>query len=182
MQFDVLGPLRVVAADGTPVAITSAPQRRLLSLLILRAGTPVSADYLGEHLDISAGALRVAVSRLRQIVGFATLVTAPPGYELRSDSIDARHFEHLLAVAGKENEDARAALQEALGLWRGDAYAEFAHEEWAAAEVRRLAELRAGAIEDLVEILLDAGEWTAAIAALEPLIEEQPFRDRPRGC
>lgn len=181
MQFDVLGPLRVVAADGTPVAITSAPQRRLLSLLILRAGTPVSADYLGEHLDISAGALRVAVSRLRQVVGFATLVTAPPGYELRSESIDARHFEHLLTVAGKENEDARAALQEALGLWRGGAYSEFAHDEWAAAEVRRLAELRAGAIEDLVEILLDANEWSAAIAALEPLIEEQPFRDRPRG-
>ena len=70
---------------------------------------------------------------------------------------------------------------DALGLWRGDAYTEFAHEEWAAAESRRLTELHAGAIEDLVEILLDEGEWTAAIAALEPLIEQQQYRDRPRG-
>ena len=46
---------------------------------------------------------------------------------------------------------------------------------------RRLTELHAGAIEDLVEILLDEGEWTAAIAALEPLIEQQQYRDRPRG-
>src|SRR4051812_20338245 len=109
MQFEVLGPLRVVAADGAPVTIASAPQRRLLSVLILRAGTAVSADYLGECLEISPGALRVAVSRLRQIVGFATLVTAPPGYELRSDRIDSRQFEHLLGRAGAGGAGARAA-------------------------------------------------------------------------
>ncbi|MGZ4138088.1 MAG: AfsR/SARP family transcriptional regulator, partial [Actinomycetota bacterium] len=66
-------------------------------------------------------------------------------------------------------------------LWRGDAYSEFAHEEWAAGESRRLAELRAGATEDLVELLLGAGEWTMAIATIESLIDREPFRDRPRG-
>ena len=138
MQFEVLGPLQVVAPDGTPVAIPSPVHRRLLSVLILRAGTPVSADYLGDCMDISAGALRVAVSRLRRVVGFDTLVTAPPGYELRPQSVDVAHFERLLASATHESESARAALSEALGLWRGDAYAEFAHEEWATVEVRRL--------------------------------------------
>jgi predicted ATPase/class 3 adenylate cyclase len=181
MQFEVLGPLRVVGTHGDPVAIPSGVQRRLLSLLILRAGTPVSADYLAECMDVSGGALRVAVSRLRRLVGFATLVTAPPGYELCAESIDARAFEDLLARAGRDNGTARRALEDALGLWRGDAYAEFADEEWALPEVRRLSELRAGATEDLVERMLDAGEWTAAIAAVEPLISEQPFRDRPRG-
>ena len=38
MQFDVLGPLRVVANDGSPVDTSRRVQRRLLSLLILHAG------------------------------------------------------------------------------------------------------------------------------------------------
>ena len=181
MQFEVLGPLRVVGPGGDPVTFASAAQRRLLSLLILRAGRPVSSDYLGEHLDLSAGALRVAVSRLRRIVGFDTLVTAPPGYELRTESTDVLRFEQLLASAAQQEETARASLREALDLWRGDPYTEFAHEEWAVAEIRRLTEIRAGALEDLVDLLLDAGEWTEAIATLEPLIEEQPYRDRPRS-
>ena len=66
-------------------------------------------------------------------------------------------------------------------MWRGDAYAEFAHEPWALAESRRLAELRAGAVEDLAVLLIERGEWSAAIARLGPLIATYPFRDRPRG-
>ena len=180
MQFEVLGPLRVVSDDGTTVVVSSRVQRRLLSLLLLQAGNSVSADHLAECLDISAGALRVAVSRLRRLVGDA-LVTAPPGYELRSAHIDVQRFEELLAEATRHPETARDALREALDLWRGDAYAEFADEHWAGPEVQRLVELRAGAAEDLVEILLDAREWTAAIALVEPVIAEHPFRDRPRG-
>ncbi|MEQ1786309.1 MAG: BTAD domain-containing putative transcriptional regulator [Acidimicrobiales bacterium] len=181
MQFEVLGPLRVVATDGTQIEISSRVQRRLLSLLILHVGTPVSADHLGECLDLSPGALRVAVSRLRRLVGADALVTAPPGYELRAQHIDARQFEDLLREVRADHDRARRVLGEALDLWRGDAYAEFADEQWALAEARRLTELKAGATEDLVELLLDAREWTAAIALVEPLIAEQPFRDRPRG-
>ena len=66
-------------------------------------------------------------------------------------------------------------------MWRGDAYAEFAHEPWALAESRRLAELRTGAVEDLAVLLIERGEWSAAIARLESLIAAYPFRDRPRG-
>ncbi len=182
MQFDVLGPLRVVGAQGTQVAMASVAQRRLMSILVTRAGTVVSADSLSEHLDLSPGALRTSVSRLRRIVGFDVLVTEPPGYELRSDGIDARRFEQLLDAAADRADPAqtRAALQDALALWQGDAYGEFAHESWAAAEARRLTELRAGAIEDLAELLVDAGEWTAAIATVQALIDREPFRDRPR--
>jgi DNA-binding SARP family transcriptional activator len=175
MQFDVLGPLRVVDGDRRQLNLASASQRRLLSLLALRAGTVVSSDLCEEHLGLAGGALRTAVSRLRRVVGASTLVTAPPGYELRTDQVDALHFEQLLASGTRED------LESALALWRGDAYAEFAEEPWALTEAQRLDTLRNGAVEDLVEMLLDAGEWTAAIATVEPLIERDPYRDRPRG-
>ena len=183
MQFDVLGPLRVVGAHGTQVAMSSVAQRRLMSLLVCRAGTVVSADSLAEHLELSPGALRTSVSRLRRIVGFDVLVTAPPGYELRSENTDALRFEHLTATARTATDPAlaRGALEEALALWRGEAYDEFAYEGWANAEARRLTELRAGAVEDLAELLVASGEWSAAIAAVQPLIETEPFRDRPRA-
>ena len=50
-----------------------------------------------------------------------------------------------------------------------------------AAEATRLTELRSGAIEDLAELLLEAGEWNAAIATVRRLIDREPFRDRPRA-
>jgi DNA-binding SARP family transcriptional activator len=182
MQFQVLGPLRVIGADGTDVKLASAAQRRLLCLLVLRAGTVVSADFLADQLELSSGALRTSVSRLRRIVDSDTLVTVAPGYELRTEATDALQFEHLVA-AGRSSHDpleARSSFEAALKLWRGDAYAEFAHEPWCITESWRLAEARAGAIEDLVEILLERRDWTDSIVHLEPLISAHPLRDRPR--
>jgi predicted ATPase/class 3 adenylate cyclase len=175
MQFDVLGPLRVVDDAGNALVLPSAAQRRLMSLLILRAGSVVPSDVLEEHLELSGGALRTAISRLRRVLGYETLVTAPPGYELRSDQIDAIQFARLVASGTRRD------MESALALWRGDAYAEFADEPWAITEVHRLATLRTGAVEDLVELMLAAQEWTTAIATVELLIAREPFRDRPRG-
>ena len=44
-----------------------------------------------------------------------------------------------------------------LALWRGRPYDEFADEEWARAEVARLEELRASAVEHRNAALLEAG-------------------------
>jgi len=92
---------------------------------VCRAGTDVSADSLAAFLDLSPGALRTAVSRLRRIVGFDVLVTSPPGYELRSDEIDARRFEQLLeaARAATDPPTPRAAPEGAPAVWGGDAHA-----------------------------------------------------------
>jgi len=183
MEFQVLGPLRVIGADGTHIKLASTAQRRLMSLLLLRAGTAVSADFLADRLELSSGALRTSVSRLRKIVGSDTLVTAAPGYELRTEAVDAKRFEHLVALGRSSEEplDARSAFEAALKLWRGEAYAEFTHEPWAITESWRLAEAHAGAIEELTEILLELRKWTESILHLEPLIAAHPLRDRPRG-
>jgi predicted ATPase/class 3 adenylate cyclase/biotin operon repressor len=187
MRFKVLGPLEVVGAGGNPIQLVSAAQRRLLSLLVLRTGTTVSSDFLADRLELSSGALRTSLSRLRRIVGYEILVTAPPGYQLRSTNVDAKDFERLIAApvnvtGGSTADGARTQeLANALALWRGPAYAEFADEEWAISEVLRLNELRAGAIEELAELRISAGSFTAAIVELESLIAAEPFRDRPRG-
>jgi hypothetical protein len=63
---------------------------------------------------------------------------------LPDEAVDAWRFESLLTAARKDApgqpERARQELEQALALWRGPAYAEFADEEWAAAEVVRLTE------------------------------------------
>ena len=183
MEFQVLGPLRVIDGEGLEVRLGSAEQRRMLSLFVLHAGAVLAADLLSDRLDISHGALRTSVSRLRRIVGPSLLVTAAPGYQLRSREVDARNFEDLLARVRSIGDVAtkRVVYESALGLWRGEAYAEFAHERWAQVESRRLEELRAGAVEDLAHVLIDEAEWTEAITRLEPLIAQHPFRDRPRA-
>jgi class 3 adenylate cyclase len=182
VEFRVLGALQVIGPNSIPIDLTSTSQRRLACLLLVRASV-VSADALAEHLEVSPGALRTTISRLRRLLGSDTLVSVPPGYELRADAVDARTFEDCLARAASVDDVTRASrqLEEAISLWRGDAYAEFAHEPWARAESARLAELRVGAVEDLAVLLLGSGKWSAAIARLEPLIATHPFRDRPRG-
>ena len=179
MQFEILGPIRVVAEGGV-VPIGSERQQRLLGLLILRAGTPVSGDVLCEHLGVSPGALRVAVSRLRAVVGSPAVATTAIGYQWCAEGVDVGRFEELVQRSRDEPAEARQALSEALSLWRGAPYEPFGHEAWARAEVARLEELHAGAVEDLVACLIDAHEWSRAIATIGGLIEQHPFRDRPR--
>jgi len=182
MDFVVLGPVQLLADDGTRIRLASDAQRRLLSLLVLRANTIVRSAWLEDALDLSAGALRTSVSRLRQTVGFEVLVTAAPGYELRTDRIDALEFERLIADTSGLADDRPAAarhLRTALGLWHGLPYEEFAHEPWAQAEAQRLVELRSGAVERLAELEVEAGDTSTAIARLRELINDQPFRDEP---
>ena len=72
-------------------------------------------------------------------------------------------------------------FDEALGLWRGSPYAEFASEEFAAAEVARLVELRARAIEERSAALLELGRPEEVIGELEAEIAAEPFRERLRA-
>lgn len=181
MEFSVLGPVQLIGPGMNRINLASDAQRRLVGHLVLRANTVVRADELAEHLALSPGALRTAVSRLRRIVGFDTLVTEPPGYELRTDRIDALRFEQLvIAARSQPSMEATRLLRDALSLWHGEAYAEFAHEAWVIAEAVRLEELRAGAEEDLAAFEMERGNWADAISHLDRLIDAHPLRERPR--
>ncbi len=69
----------------------------------------------------------------------------------------------------------------ALSMWRGAAYAEFAHEGWAAGEAARLSELFTTTSVSLVGHLLMAARWPEAIDRILSVIESEPFRDQPRA-
>ena len=192
--FGVLGPLELSRA-GRPVAIGGPQQRRLLAALLAHGGQAVPSDRLlavlwGDDLPPSAlRSLRTYVSRLRDVLGGASdlLVTRPPGYALRADrgQVDAGRFERLVADAGRaapERPDAALAmLDEALGLWRGPAFAEFADDEFARPEAVRLEELRLAATEARVDVRVALGDHAGLTGELEAYISRHPYRERPRA-
>ncbi len=181
MDLRVLGPLQVVGDDGRCIAVASRAQCRLLSRLAVDAHSVVRAAVLEDDLGLTASALRTSVSRLRVVIGADHVVTSPLGYELRPTRFDVADFEaHLARAREAPATEATAEVEVALGLWSGDAFADVADEPWAITEVARLTELRAGAIEDLVERLLDAGEASLALATLEPHLAAHPFREAAR--
>ncbi len=103
---------------------------------------------------------------------------------MASGEVDALRFEELVRVglgASEQPEVARRAFDEALGLWRGSPYVEFADEEFTAAEVARLIELRARAIEERSAALLELGRPDEVIGELEVEITSEPFRERLRA-
>jgi predicted ATPase/DNA-binding SARP family transcriptional activator len=195
MQFGILGPLEV-RNGAAPVRVPGAKERALLADLLVNAGRVVSADRLVEDLwgddppGNPANTLQGRVSALRRALGTdgsGRLVTSPPGYRLDAgpEQVDAARFERLVAEAetAAPAGPPRAArlLEEALGLWRGPALAEFADQPWAQAEAARLEELRQAAREALVELRLDVGGHAGLVGELEGLVAAHPTRERLRG-
>ncbi|TDD36795.1 AfsR/SARP family transcriptional regulator, partial [Nonomuraea terrae] len=189
MRFGVLGPLTVWSPGGEPVRVPEAKVRALLAILLIHAGRPVSADRLVEDLwggrpprDARA-ALRVKVSQLRGVLGRELVTYRAPGYVLHADpeDVDAGRFETLLARRGADPPARAALLREALGLWRGGAYADFADEPFALAAAARLEEQRLVALEELAEARLSLGEHGLLATELGGLVAAHPLRERLRG-
>jgi DNA-binding SARP family transcriptional activator len=191
-RFRILGPLQV-DADGGPAAIGGHKPRTLLAALIVAGGEVVPTDRLVADLwgddppDGAMTALRAYVSRLRGVLGAAaTLRHRPPGYSLSlgAATLDAAEFEQLVATARNaaaagDHGRALADLDAALALWRGNALAEFADDDFAAATAARLTEMRASALEDRAEALLELGRAAEAMPELEELVRRHPSRERP---
>jgi hypothetical protein len=68
-------------------------------------------------------------------------------------------------------------VEEALGLWRGPAYADFPDEPWARGERARLSELRLQAVEQVAAGRLAAGRAAEAVAELDAHVTEHPWRE-----
>ncbi|MDQ1455768.1 MAG: hypothetical protein QOH28_1388 [Actinomycetota bacterium] len=175
----ILGGVHLVAGDGSLIDLPSTSQRRLLAILALHSPRRLRSEWLADVLEISPGALRTSVSRVRATVGPAVLETASTGYALVGD-VDASRFCRAVADASDADDRVRA-LQFALEQWNGPALEEFLGEEWADGEIARLTEIHAGTADDLAESFIEARRPGDAVALLESQIARYPYRDRPRG-
>jgi DNA-binding SARP family transcriptional activator/tetratricopeptide (TPR) repeat protein len=198
MDFRILGPLEVLE-EGRPVALSGSKQRALLAVLLLHANEALTTDRLVDELwgerapPTAAKAVHVHVSRLRKALaagpaGDGLLVTRERGYELRleRERLDAQRFEQLIAdgrseLANGRPQRALAAFERALSLWRGTPLADLAYEPFAQAEMARLEEMRAAALEHLVEAKLALGRHAEVVGELETLIGDHPYREPLRA-
>ncbi|MEU5270762.1 AfsR/SARP family transcriptional regulator [Streptomyces hygroscopicus] len=191
--FGVLGPVVARDAEGNAIALKGPRHRAVLARLIVarRRVVPVSRlveDLWAEPPPGAVGAVRTFVAALRRALEpqrpprapSRLLVTEGPGYALRAgtDTVDAWRFEQDVAAAATlPPDEASARLAEALGRWRGPAYAEFADEGWARGERSRLAELRLHAVERQAEARLALGLAAEAVPDLEAHLAEHPWRE-----
>ncbi|MFI6324734.1 BTAD domain-containing putative transcriptional regulator [Nonomuraea sp. NPDC050556] len=190
MQFGVLGPLSVWTDDGLPVKVPEAKVRALLADLLIHLGTPVSADRLADDLwgDALPGnpgnTLQTKVSQLRRAIGRDLVSFEPTGYLLHTTSVDSLRFAALLERA-RSAVDLRVRaglLSDALGLWRGPAYEDFASWGFALATAARLDEQRLTAVEELAEVRLALGEHSSLADELGELVASYPLRERLAGA
>ncbi|MEU8328974.1 BTAD domain-containing putative transcriptional regulator [Micromonospora sp. NPDC048839] len=197
MLLRVLGPLEVEVDTGGPVDLGGPRQRAVLARLLAARGEVVSVGQMIEDLwrgdapPRAIASVQTYVSHLRRLLEPSrerrtparVLVTAPPGYAIRvpTEAVDAGRFETLLVgartVSATDPGRARLLLSSALDLWRGRAYAEFAGEPWAQAEVLRLEELRLGARESLLDVVVRCGDAAEAVAEAEVLTRQAPLRE-----
>ncbi|QOV33511.1 AfsR/SARP family transcriptional regulator [Streptomyces ferrugineus] len=191
--FGVLGPVTAWDVDGSAIGLKGPRHRSVLARLIVARGRVVPVARLVDDLwtdppGDAVGAVRTFVAALRRALEpdrpprtpARLLVTEGPGYALRAapDAVDAWRFERTVADAATlPPKEATVRLEEALGLWRGPAYAEFAEQPWARAESRRLAELRLHAVELRAEALLDLGPADRVAADLRAHAAEHPWRE-----
>jgi DNA-binding SARP family transcriptional activator len=207
LRVGVLGP---VTAWREEREVTAGQPRQLavLGVLAMRANRVVSRGELvdavwGEQPPATAeGGIYTYIAGLRRVLEpdrplrapdrsrrapASVLVTAGGGYMLRlaSGSLDADCFEQLLSQvralrAQGDLAGAARAVDEALALWRGPAFAGVPG-PFAEAERQRLGELRTAAIEERGDLLLAQGRSAEAVAELTVLGAEHPLRERARG-
>ena len=197
MDYRLLGPVEVVSATGAPLPVAGAKLQGLVVLLALDPRSTVSSARLIDALynDPPAtveNAVQQLVSKLRRVLAEGgapgRVVTRPPGYCLDEprDAVDALRFERLVGdarAAAGAGDPSRAVLlvEEALGLWRGEAFAGVTLGGEAAGVRTRMAELRDAAIDDRVDWELQRGNHTAVVAELEAAVAATPLRERRWG-
>ncbi|MEV3861407.1 AfsR/SARP family transcriptional regulator [Streptomyces sp. NPDC050095] len=194
MRFELLGTLRLL--DGERSTFISAHKLELLlATLLIRADHVVTTDQLmgeiwGDRLPKRATAgLHVYVSELRKLLHRAgrpdaPIVTRSPGYMLllRDDEVDAEVFLELTErgrefMRSGQYEQARAAFEEALALWRGPVLGDIGLGPVVRSFATRLTETRTDCMEMLVDAQLRLGRHRELVGLLYTLIAENPLRE-----
>ncbi|MDQ6837642.1 MAG: hypothetical protein M3137_04680 [Actinomycetota bacterium] len=183
-----MGRTVVVGAGG---ALLLPPRERaLMAALALRSPAVVSADELvwmvwaGGPPVTARKSLQNHMVRVRGAGGGALVVTSDAGYHLGPGVVtDVEEAETLLgdarAARGDQRWARRLELVEACSqLRRGRPYADLPDTVEVVGERGRLDELLCQVDEDVTETLLVMGRPLEAVARLERLVTEEPYRER----
>ncbi|MDH3755568.1 MAG: protein kinase, partial [Acidimicrobiia bacterium] len=190
MRYQVLGEIRVIAADGVAVGVGGPRQQRLLVSLLLAGSAGRRVDELIEHMwdadsedlpDDPAASVRTYVGRLRSVVGTETIIAEQGNYRLEraAEDLDAVQFGLLSEEAANCPEPAGRVevFNTMLGLWQGPPFGEIGGTFWLTADEARLTEIRAAAVEARLDALLDSGRVAEVIAGARSELEQEPFRE-----
>ena len=183
-RFRILGPIEVDAAGSGSGRVRRGRTLSLLALLLVHRGAIVQVDRVVDELWVGAEpqharkAVQVVASRLRGALGEDLVLSAGDGYAimLPPGALDVERFEALsrrgrAELARGEPREAAATLREALGLWRGAALADVAHERFAQPEIARLEDLRLACLGDRLDADLACGLHAEVAGELDALVQ-----------
>jgi DNA-binding SARP family transcriptional activator len=201
--FGLLGPVQVTVG-GRQVDVGAARARCLLAVLLWEPGRVVAVDRLIECVWGDAAlpekprrAAQTYVSLLRRAlagIDGVAIVRSAGGYlitvgEPRVDEhcvdehrVDVHRFRALLARARTAERDERAGalFEQALGLWRGEAFGTL-DTPWINDKRAWLNQERQAAERDLTDCQLRQGRHATILAGLAMAAVEQPLDERLAG-
>ncbi|RJQ78407.1 AfsR/SARP family transcriptional regulator [Amycolatopsis panacis] len=187
----MLGPLEAWH-EGAPVDLGKQQQRFVLTVLLLHANKPLSADRLTE---IIWGAnperrtlIRGYINKLRKAFDPAedvAIETTVTGYLLRvsPEQLDLHRFDQWRAQARQEQEPRRQIelLRSALDLWRGRFLEDIDIDRVGGTDVISPAEGYFDTVGDLAELELANGDHRSARDRLRRIVGKEPDRQRHAG-
>jgi DNA-binding SARP family transcriptional activator len=194
MRFLILGPLRLIGADGVGVSVARPAQRAVLTILLLHSNRPVPATDLAmmlapSHMPDGSGFIRTHVWALRKHPVIAgRLRTAAAGYELtvltgELDLLEFRNHSSLGREAlGRANHVAAArSLGTALSMWREPYLADLPGTPAGQRLRSTILEERHRAFHDLADANLALERHHQVISDLRSHLVSQPADERAWG-
>lgn len=199
LRLELLGPMRAWR-HGEDVPLGPPKQRAVLGLLASRVNDVVGFEEIIDAVwgsavpQTAANGVHTYVAGLRRVLepgrsrreSGEVLVSTGGGYALfmEPDAIDAERFlrqqTRARQLAGDGNAaGALEAFDAALGLWRGEAYANVPG-PFAMVERARLQEIRLTAVEEWAALMLAVGRHTEAVATISDAVTREPLREKLR--
>ncbi|MFI5820410.1 BTAD domain-containing putative transcriptional regulator [Streptomyces rishiriensis] len=195
VEFAVFGSVEA-RVDGRIVDLGHARQRCVLAVLLVDANQVVSVDQLVDRVwadrlpQRARNTLYGYVSRLRQALAVAQgvdIVRRSGGYvlDVEATAVDLHRFHELVARAraaarNVQDEQAAALFGQALGLWRGPAFAGL-DTPWINALRDAVDRERVAAELDHTDVRLRRGHHSGLLGELSARIERHPLDERLAG-
>lgn len=191
VRLGALGAIQVWR-DETPVDVGHARQRLVLAALLMDVGRAVPADVLADRVwgertpRRGRETLYGYVSRLRQALAATGVgpVREQGGYRLavEPEAVDVVRFRETVrrARATDGGEQAAVLWEEALALWRGEAFSG-ADTPWFNAQRALLDAERLAARLDLADLRLALGQHAWVVAECAARADAHPLDERVAG-